>query len=142
WTDEVSAMGGIGQASAAAVVEWHGRRSLEIAHMARSSAEMRAPLCPHTEHIVAEAAYAFASECATTLGDVLLRRVPVALGACWWLRANRSFPTKLQDEPRLGLRLAPRRSWYFGTRRFATCPVPLPRSTLGGFLFRAPRCLP
>ena len=83
WTDEVSAMGGIGQASAAAVVEWHGRRSLEIAHMARSSAEMRAPLCPHTQHIVAEAAYAFASECAATLGDVLLRRVPAALGACW-----------------------------------------------------------
>ena len=44
---------------------------------------MRAPLCPHTQHIVAEAAYAFASECAATLGDVLLRRVPVALGACW-----------------------------------------------------------
>src|SRR5438876_10501930 len=63
-------------------------------------------------------------------------------GPCCWLRASRSFPTKLQDEPRLGLRLAPRRSWYFGTRRFATCPVPLPRPTLGGFLFRAPRCLP
>ena len=83
WTDQVSATGGIGQAAAAAVVEWHGRRSLEIAHMARSSAEMRAPLCPHTQHIVAEAAYAFASECAATLGDVLLRRVPAALGACW-----------------------------------------------------------
>src|SRR6266700_2483020 len=63
-------------------------------------------------------------------------------GPCCWLRASRSPPTKLQDGPRLGLRLAPRRSWYFGTRRFATCPVPLPRSTLGGFLFRAPRCLP
>src|SRR5437867_1150507 len=83
WTDQVSATGGIGQASAAAVVEWHGRRSREIAHRARSSTEMRAPLCPHTQHIVAEAAYAFASECAATLGDVLLRRVPVALGACW-----------------------------------------------------------
>src|SRR6266566_2337894 len=34
-------------------------------------------------------------------------------GPCCWLRASRSFPTKLQDEPRLGLRLAPRRSWYF-----------------------------
>src|SRR5256712_13791865 len=63
-------------------------------------------------------------------------------GPCCWLRASRSFPTKLQDEPRLGLRLAPRRSWYFGTRRFATCPVPLPRSTLGGFVFLALRCLP
>src|SRR5881628_2141478 len=28
-------------------------------------------------------------------------------GPCCWLRASRSFPTKLQDEPRLGLRLAP-----------------------------------
>src|ERR1700687_3806363 len=41
------------------------------------------------------------------------------------------FPPKLQDGPRLGLRLAPRRSWYFGTGRFATSPVPLPRSMLG-----------
>jgi hypothetical protein len=51
--------------------------------MARSSAELRAPLCPHTEHIVAEAVDAFANECAHTLGDVLLRRVPVAWGPCW-----------------------------------------------------------
>ncbi len=26
---------------------------------------------------------AYRRECAVTLGDVLLRRVPVALGACW-----------------------------------------------------------
>ena len=26
---------------------------------------------------------AYRKECAVTLGDVLLRRVPVALGACW-----------------------------------------------------------
>jgi hypothetical protein len=33
--------------------------------------------------VVAEAAEAYRSEFAMTLGDVLLRRVPVALGACW-----------------------------------------------------------
>jgi glycerol-3-phosphate dehydrogenase len=44
---------------------------------------MRASLCPHTRHIVAEAVDAIAGECAVTLGDVLLRRVPVALGGCW-----------------------------------------------------------
>jgi glycerol-3-phosphate dehydrogenase len=44
---------------------------------------MRQPLCPHTHHIVAEAAFALACEHAQTLSDVLLRRVPVALDGCW-----------------------------------------------------------
>jgi glycerol-3-phosphate dehydrogenase len=44
---------------------------------------MKAKLCAHTGHIVAEAAYALNQEYAVTLGDVLLRRVPVALGPCW-----------------------------------------------------------
>jgi glycerol-3-phosphate dehydrogenase len=44
---------------------------------------MRATLCPHTHHIVAEAADALRSEFAVTLADVLLRRVPVAFAACW-----------------------------------------------------------
>jgi glycerol-3-phosphate dehydrogenase len=47
------------------------------------SAEMKAKLCPHTGHIVAEAAFALNHEYAVTLGDILLRRVPVALGSCW-----------------------------------------------------------
>ncbi|PYX09207.1 MAG: hypothetical protein DMG88_07915 [Acidobacteria bacterium] len=54
-----------------------------MARLAQGSAEMRASLCPHTQHIVAEAVDAVAGECAVTLGDVLLRRVPVALGGCW-----------------------------------------------------------
>jgi glycerol-3-phosphate dehydrogenase len=83
WVLEIAQAGGISENSARAVVEWHGKRSLNIARMALSSAEMRAPLCPHSEHIVAEAADAFNSECAATLADVLLRRVPVALGGCW-----------------------------------------------------------
>jgi glycerol-3-phosphate dehydrogenase len=56
---------------------------MEIARMAQSSVELRTPLCPHSEHLVAEAVHAYRNECAVTLGDVLLRRVPVALGACW-----------------------------------------------------------
>ncbi len=80
---DIANAGGISESSASGIVEWHGRRSGTIARMALSSADLRAPLCPHTEHIVAEAVDAFANECALTLGDVLLRRVPVALGACW-----------------------------------------------------------
>jgi len=83
WALEIAQIGGISSRSASAIVEWHGSRSLDIATSARSRAELRVPLCSHSEHIVAEAADAFENECAVTLADVLLRRVPVALGLCW-----------------------------------------------------------
>ena len=83
WVVEIANAGGISEGSARGVVEWHGKRSLAIARTALSSADLRAPICSHTEHIVAEAVDAFANECAVTVADVLLRRVPVALGACW-----------------------------------------------------------
>jgi glycerol-3-phosphate dehydrogenase len=44
---------------------------------------LRAPICAHSSHIVAEVVEAYHREFAVTLGDVLLRRVPVALGPCW-----------------------------------------------------------
>jgi glycerol-3-phosphate dehydrogenase len=83
WAVDIAKAGNLSEESARAVVEWHGRRSEDIARMALSSVELRTPICPHSQHIVAEAVHAYVSECAVTLGDVLLRRVPVALGACW-----------------------------------------------------------
>ena len=83
WVLRIADAGGVSESTARGIVEWHGKRSVDIARMALSSAVLRATLCPHTEHIVAEAVDAFSNECAVTLGDVLLRRVPVALGACW-----------------------------------------------------------
>ena len=83
WVIEISNAGGISEDTARGIVEWHGKRALDISRLAQRSPELRAPLCSHSEHIVAEAVDAFTSECAVTLGDVLLRRVPVALGACW-----------------------------------------------------------
>ncbi len=80
---EIAVAGGINEEQARGMVEWHGRRALEIARMAQGSIELRTPLCPHSDHIVAEAVDAYREQCAVTLGDVLLRRVPVALGACW-----------------------------------------------------------
>ncbi|MGA6981694.1 MAG: glycerol-3-phosphate dehydrogenase/oxidase [Candidatus Sulfotelmatobacter sp.] len=80
---EIARVGSISEESARGMLEWHGRRAADIARMALVSAELRAPICPHTSHVVAEAAEAYRSEFAMTLGDVLLRRVPVALGACW-----------------------------------------------------------
>jgi glycerol-3-phosphate dehydrogenase len=69
--------------SSKALLEWQGSRSLDIARRARHDGRLRECLCPHTEHIVAEAVDAFENKFAVTLGDVLLRRVPIALGACW-----------------------------------------------------------
>lgn len=80
---ELSGIAGISETAADAIMAWHGKRTLAIAEMARSSVAMRAALCAHTDHIVAEAVDALRNEFAVTLGDILLRRVPVALGACW-----------------------------------------------------------
>lgn len=97
WTHEVSGIAGISVEAAEAIIEWHGPRAIHIARLAQSSAEMRAPLCPHTQHIAAEAVHAFAGECAVTLGDVLLRRVPVALSGCWSHDCGRDAATRIGD---------------------------------------------
>jgi len=80
---EVAEAGSINRESARGLTEWYGEESLAIAASARNRPELRTPLCPHTNHIVAEAVHAMAHEHAVTLADVLLRRVPVAMGACW-----------------------------------------------------------
>src|ERR1700733_6813440 len=80
---EIARVGGVSEETARGMLEWHGKRAADIARMALVSAELRAPICPHTSHIIAEVVEAYRREYAVTLGDVLLRRVPVALGACW-----------------------------------------------------------
>jgi glycerol-3-phosphate dehydrogenase len=80
---EIARAGSVSEETARGMMEWHGQHAMDIARMALVSAELRAPICPHTSHIVAEVVEAYRKECAMTLADVLLRRVPVALGACW-----------------------------------------------------------
>ncbi|HET9308609.1 MAG TPA: glycerol-3-phosphate dehydrogenase/oxidase [Candidatus Sulfotelmatobacter sp.] len=80
---EISHAGSVSEETARGLMEWHGARAMDIARMALVSVELRAPICPHTSHIVAEVVEAYRKEYAATLADALLRRVPVALGACW-----------------------------------------------------------
>ncbi len=80
---EIAQAGSVSEETARGLMEWHGQRAIEIARMALVSAELRAPICPHTSHVVAEVVEAYLREAAVSLGDVLLRRVPVALGPCW-----------------------------------------------------------
>jgi glycerol-3-phosphate dehydrogenase len=86
---EVAAAAGISEDAAESIAEWYGPKSLEVAQLARRGGAMRLTLCTHTPHIVAEAVHAFQNEYAITLGDVLLRRVPVALGPCWSKECSR-----------------------------------------------------
>lgn len=83
WAHLVASKGRIPEAAANAIAAWHGRSALAIASAAALDDRLREPLCSHSAHIVAEAVEAVLHECAVTLADVLLRRVPVALGPCW-----------------------------------------------------------
>ncbi|HVP00490.1 MAG TPA: FAD-dependent oxidoreductase, partial [Bryobacteraceae bacterium] len=80
---DIARAGSISEETARGMMEWHGQHATEIARMALVSADLRAPICPHTSHIVAEVVEAYRNEYAVTLADALLRRVPVALGPCW-----------------------------------------------------------
>src|SRR5208337_2449028 len=80
---EIARIGAVSEESARGMLEWHGKRAADIARMALVSAELRAPICPHTSHVIAEVVEAYRREFAVTMADVLLRRVPVALGPCW-----------------------------------------------------------
>jgi glycerol-3-phosphate dehydrogenase len=96
WVLQIAEAAGVSETSAKAIAEWHGPRTVAIAQMARSSPEMRAPLCRHSEHIVAEAMDAFANEYAISMADVLLRRVPVALGGCWSDACSRDATSRIR----------------------------------------------
>jgi glycerol-3-phosphate dehydrogenase len=85
----IAQAGGVSPDTARGIVEWFGKRSMNVARRASKSPEMRASLCPHTNHIVAEVAEAVENECAVTLADAVLRRVPVALGPCWSSECSR-----------------------------------------------------
>lgn len=83
WTYMVAAKAGIPNKEAGILAEWYGWSAMAVAQIASLDAGLRQPLCDHTSHIVAEAIYAVRQEYAVTLADILLRRVPVALGMCW-----------------------------------------------------------
>jgi glycerol-3-phosphate dehydrogenase len=107
---EIARAGSVSEESARGIVEWHGKRAVDIARTALVSAELRAPICPHTSHIVAEVVEAYRNECAVTLGDVLLRRVPVALGPCWSESCSREAALRIGavlgwDEQTMGANL-------------------------------------
>jgi glycerol-3-phosphate dehydrogenase len=92
---DIARAGSVSEETARGMMEWHGPRAMDIARMALVSAELRAPICPHTSHIIAEVVEAYRKEFAVSLGDVLLRRIPVALGACWSESCSREAAARI-----------------------------------------------
>jgi glycerol-3-phosphate dehydrogenase len=110
WAQLIASKANIPAGCAEVIAEWHGRHALAIAHAASLDERLREPLCPHSCHLVAEAVEAVAHESAITLGDILLRRVPVALGACWSQECSQNAAQKIGralgwDPPRIHMEL-------------------------------------
>ncbi len=60
----------------------YGPRAAEVRALADAEASLRGPVCAHNPEILAQVAYAVAREHAATLGDVLLRRLPIGWSKC------------------------------------------------------------
>ncbi len=106
WTQMVAAKADLHDETARALTEWHGRHAMDIAHLAATDDRLRDSICGHTRHLVAEALHAAQKECAVTLADIVLRRVPVALGECWsetcsWEAARKIGLVLGWDEPEM-----------------------------------------
>jgi glycerol-3-phosphate dehydrogenase len=95
WAGKVAEIAKISASSAVAIAEWHGARAMCVARTASADPILRRPLCEHSEHIVAEAVETVQHESAITLADILLRRVPVSLGACWNEECSRTAATRI-----------------------------------------------
>jgi glycerol-3-phosphate dehydrogenase len=83
WARAVHIATGIPQQSAGAVAQWHGRHAMCVIQTAMHDPVMRTAIVDGRPQIVAQAVEAVAYEHAVTLGDILLRRVPMALDQDW-----------------------------------------------------------
>lgn len=83
WARAVHVATGIPKESAEAVARWHGRYAMCVMQTAMHDPAMRMPIVDGQPQLVAQAVEAVAYEHAFTLGDILLRRVPMALDQDW-----------------------------------------------------------
>ncbi len=89
----------------------YGRRAAEVRALAQVDASLQERICPHNPEILAQVAYAVEREEAATLGDALLRRLPVGWSRCHAFDgAERSAGVMAErlgwDEPRVAAEVA------------------------------------
>lgn len=83
WASAVHAATGVSEDTAEAVAQWHGRHAMCIVQAAMRDPMMRRNIVDGQPQIIAQAVEAATYEHAVTLGDILLRRVPMALSQEW-----------------------------------------------------------
>jgi len=83
WSHQMANHYEISAAQARATVEWHGRCALSVLRRATNDRSLAQPIVKGSDHLLAEAVHAVHRECAVTLSDILLRRVPIALTGSW-----------------------------------------------------------
>lgn len=83
WSQIAAAQLDISPAIARATAEWHGRCAFSILRRIHADRNLATPIVDGTHHPLAEAVHATQRECAVTLADILLRRVPIALTMDW-----------------------------------------------------------
>lgn len=83
FTRDIALIGGIPLEAASGIVSRHGPRARAMAEHMAADDRLRQPLVHGCDFLLAEVACAVRSEAAVTLADILLRRVPIALGADW-----------------------------------------------------------
>jgi glycerol-3-phosphate dehydrogenase len=99
WSYQAAALCGVSPESAQATAEWHGRCAFSILRRAQTDRPLARPIVDGTDHLLAEAVHAVQQEYAMTLGDILLRRVPIALTGHW------SEEQSIQAAERIGMAL-------------------------------------
>lgn len=60
----------------------HGVRTVQILRLLNDDRSLAAPLCVHHDYLAAEAVHAIQQELASSVTDLLARRLPMAFSAC------------------------------------------------------------
>jgi glycerol-3-phosphate dehydrogenase len=132
WSHQIANQYRITTAAARATAEWHGRCALSVLRPALSESALAQPITDGSDHLLAEVVHAVQRECAVTLADILLRRVPIALTTHW------SEEQSAQAADRIGRTLGwperrtaeelesfvAERNWLIGGGRGSRAPLP------------------
>jgi glycerol-3-phosphate dehydrogenase len=132
WSHQMANHYRISAAAARATAEWHGRCALSVLRRAMDDPSLAQPIIDGSDHLLAEAVHATQRECAVTLSDILLRRVPIALTGDWTheqssAAAERIGKTLGWDHNRITLELENlivERDWLIGGGGGSRAPLP------------------
>lgn len=79
------------------LIDWYGARCHALVTMIQRDPRLAAPLCPSSPHLRAQVRYAVEQEAATTLSDLLWRRLEMAWAPCQGLDCAQAAAELMAD---------------------------------------------